>query len=163
MAWTNRWLVLVASMWLQACSGIGYVFGSLSPVIKLSLDYNQKQINRLGVAKDIGDSVGLLSGLLCDWLPSWGIILVGLLQNLVGYGWLWLIVIKRVPQPHFALVTYFLPPSFSSVSLSLVSQTPVMPQLSLQGGSESVVAGEWVMYRLWSLMDAIRGRDRCLC
>lgn len=105
MEWTNRWLVLVASIWLQSCSGIGYVFGSLSPIIKTSLDYNQKQINRLGVAKDIGDSVGLVAGFLCDWLPTWALILVGIVQNFVGYGWLWLIVVHKVAQPHFALVS----------------------------------------------------------
>jgi hypothetical protein len=104
MASTSHWLVLVASIWLQACSGTGYLFGSISPVIKTTLDFNQKQLNRLGVAKDIGDSGGLLAGFLCDWLPPWGLILVGTLQNLIGYGWLWLIVIGRVPQPHFIVV-----------------------------------------------------------
>lgn len=33
----NRWLVFVAAMWVQAVAGIGYLFGSLSPVIKSSL------------------------------------------------------------------------------------------------------------------------------
>lgn len=106
MEWNNRWVVLIASIWLQSCSGIGYVFGSLSPIIKSSLNYNQKQINRLGVAKDIGDSVGLLAGVLCDWLPPWALILVGAVQNVVGYGWLWLIVVHRVPPVHFGLVRY---------------------------------------------------------
>uniref|UniRef100_A0A7I4CEF7 Nodulin-like domain-containing protein n=1 Tax=Physcomitrium patens TaxID=3218 RepID=A0A7I4CEF7_PHYPA len=104
MAWTNRWLVLVASIWLQACAGIGYIFGSISPVIKTNLNLNQRQLNRLGVAKDLGDSVGLLAGFLSDWLPSWGLILVGLLHNCIGYGWVWLIVIRRVATPPFAVV-----------------------------------------------------------
>jgi len=96
--------VLVAAMWLQACAGIGYMFGAISPVLKTSLGYNQKQINRLGVAKDIGDSVGLLAGFLCDVLPTWALILLGALQNFLGYGWLWLTVTHRVPHLHFALV-----------------------------------------------------------
>eukprot|EP01018_Ginkgo_biloba_P003758 Gb_17190 [translate_table: standard] len=102
--WRSRWLVLVVAIWVQSCAGIGYVFGSLSPVIKSSLHYNQKQINRLGVAKDIGDSVGLLAGTLCEILPTWGILLLGALQNLVGYGWLWLIVVHRVPTLPFWMV-----------------------------------------------------------
>uniref|UniRef100_A0A0D6R7U8 Uncharacterized protein n=1 Tax=Araucaria cunninghamii TaxID=56994 RepID=A0A0D6R7U8_ARACU len=97
----NRWLVLVAAIWVQSCAGIGYVFGSLSPVIKKNLRYNQKQINALGVAKDLGDSVGFFAGLLCEYLPTWGILLVGALQNLAGYGWLWLIVIGRVSRLPF--------------------------------------------------------------
>ncbi|KAJ8476854.1 hypothetical protein OPV22_020581 [Ensete ventricosum] len=94
----NRWLVFVAAMWVQAVAGIGYLFGSLSPVIKSSLGYNQRQIARLGVAKDLGDSIGFLAGSLCEILPLWAALLVGVLQNFVGYGWVWLIVTGRAPR-----------------------------------------------------------------
>ncbi|XP_065043605.1 protein NUCLEAR FUSION DEFECTIVE 4-like [Musa acuminata AAA Group] len=93
----NRWLVFVAAMWVQAVAGIGYLFGSLSPVIKSSLGYNQREIARLGVAKDLGDSIGFLAGSLCEILPLWAALLVGVLQNFVGYGWVWLIVTGRAP------------------------------------------------------------------
>ncbi|KAL0381831.1 UNVERIFIED_CONTAM: hypothetical protein Sangu_0247400 [Sesamum angustifolium] len=62
----NRWLVFVAAMWIQSCAGIGYLFGSISPAIKTSLNYNQRQVARLGVAKDLGDSVGFLAGSLSE-------------------------------------------------------------------------------------------------
>ncbi|GER46803.1 major facilitator superfamily protein [Striga asiatica] len=94
---SNRWLVFVAAMWIQSCAGIGYLFGSISPTIKSSLNYNQRQVARLGVAKDLGDSVGFLAGGLSEILPLWGAILVGALQNFVGYGWVWLVVTGRVP------------------------------------------------------------------
>ncbi|XP_044465743.1 protein NUCLEAR FUSION DEFECTIVE 4-like [Mangifera indica] len=93
----NRWLVFVAAMWIQSCAGIGYLFGSISPVIKSSLNYNQRQVARLGVAKDLGDSVGFLAGSLCEVLPLWGALLVGAFQNFIGYGWVWLIVTGRAP------------------------------------------------------------------
>ncbi|KAI3850954.1 hypothetical protein MKX03_036434 [Papaver bracteatum] len=93
----NRWLVFVAAMWVQSVAGIGYLFGSISPVIKSSLNYNQKQIARLGVAKDLGDSVGFLAGSLCEVLPIWAALLIGAMQNMIGYGWVWLIVTHRVP------------------------------------------------------------------
>ena len=93
----NRWLVFVAAMWIQSCAGIGYLFGSLSPVMKSSLNYNQRQIAKLGVAKDIGDSIGFWIGSLCEILPLWAVLLVGALQNFIGYGWVWLIVTHRVP------------------------------------------------------------------
>ncbi|KAL6900931.1 hypothetical protein ACP4OV_005607 [Aristida adscensionis] len=95
----NRWLVFVAAMWMQSCAGVGYLFGSLSPVIKASLGYNQRQLAGLGVAKDLGDSVGFLAGTLCAVLPLWAALLVGAAQNLVGYGWVWLAVTRRVPVP----------------------------------------------------------------
>ncbi|XP_022990046.1 protein NUCLEAR FUSION DEFECTIVE 4-like [Cucurbita maxima] len=93
----NRWLVFVAAIWVQSCAGIGYLFGSISPVIKTNLSYNQKQIARLGVAKDLGDSVGILAGTLSEILPFWGTLLVGALNNFIGYGWVWLIVTGRAP------------------------------------------------------------------
>ncbi|XP_077250373.1 protein NUCLEAR FUSION DEFECTIVE 4-like [Tasmannia lanceolata] len=93
----NRWLVFVAAMWVQSCAGIGYLFGSISPVIKSSLHYNQREIARLGVAKDLGDSIGFLAASLCEILPIWGALLVGVMQNFIGYGWVWLIVTRRVP------------------------------------------------------------------
>ncbi|KAJ6754479.1 putative NODULIN-LIKE PROTEIN [Salix purpurea] len=84
-------------MWIQSCAGIGYLFGSISPVIKSSLNYNQRQLASLGVAKDLGDSVGFLAGSLSEILPLWGALLVGAVQNLVGYGWVWLVVTGRAP------------------------------------------------------------------
>ncbi|PIN20779.1 hypothetical protein CDL12_06547 [Handroanthus impetiginosus] len=93
----NRWLVFVAAMWVQSCAGIGYLFGSISPTIKRSLNYNQRQVARLGVAKDLGDSVGFLAGSLSEILPLWGALLIGAIQNFIGYGWVWLVVAGRVP------------------------------------------------------------------
>uniref|UniRef100_A0A0D9XA57 Uncharacterized protein n=1 Tax=Leersia perrieri TaxID=77586 RepID=A0A0D9XA57_9ORYZ len=95
----NRWLVFVAAMWMQSVAGVGYLFGSISPVIKSSLGYNQRQVAGLGVAKDLGDSVGFLAGTLCAVLPLWAAVLVGAVQNLVGYGWVWLAVTHRAPVP----------------------------------------------------------------
>jgi hypothetical protein len=103
----NRWLVFVAAMWIQSCAGIGYLFGSISPVIKSSLNYNQRQLASLGVAKDLGDSVGFLAGSLSEILPLWGALLVGAVQNLVGYGWVWLVVTGRAPVlPLWAVSIY---------------------------------------------------------
>uniref|UniRef100_A0ACD5WI37 Uncharacterized protein n=1 Tax=Avena sativa TaxID=4498 RepID=A0ACD5WI37_AVESA len=95
----NRWLVFVAAMWMQSVAGVGYLFGSISPVIKASLGYNQRQVASLGVAKDLGGNVGFLAGTLCAVLPLWAALLVGAAQNLVGYGWVWLAVTHRVPVP----------------------------------------------------------------
>ncbi|XP_021713673.1 protein NUCLEAR FUSION DEFECTIVE 4-like isoform X1 [Chenopodium quinoa] len=100
----NRWLVFVAAIWIQACAGIGYMFGSISPVIKSNLNYNQRQVARLGIAKDLGDSVGFLTGYICEVLPLWAALLVGAIQNLVGYGWVWLIITgKATPLPLWAM------------------------------------------------------------
>ncbi|KAI5064719.1 hypothetical protein GOP47_0019414 [Adiantum capillus-veneris] len=90
--WQSRWLVLVASLWLQTCAGIGYAFGGYSPLVKSTLGYSQQQITILGIAKDLGPNIGLMAGALSGVLPTWCLIIVGTVHNLVGYGWLWLIV-----------------------------------------------------------------------
>uniref|UniRef100_A0A5B7AYR6 Putative Major facilitator protein n=1 Tax=Davidia involucrata TaxID=16924 RepID=A0A5B7AYR6_DAVIN len=52
----------------------------------------------LGVAKDLGDSIGFIAGSLCEVLPIWGILSIGVVQNFVGYGLVWLIVTNRLPS-----------------------------------------------------------------
>ncbi|KAK8644127.1 hypothetical protein V6N13_123442 [Hibiscus sabdariffa] len=93
----NRWLVFVVAIWIQSCTGPSYLFGSISPVIKTCLNYNQRQLSKLGVAKDLGGSVGFLAGTLSEIFPFWGVLLLGALHNLVGYGWLWFIVSGKAP------------------------------------------------------------------
>jgi hypothetical protein len=127
----NRWLVFVAAMWMQSVAGVGYLFGSLSPVIKSSLGYNQRQVASLGVAKDLGDSVGFLAGTLCAVLPLWAALLIGAAQNLVGYGWVWLAVTRRVAVPPLWAVRSLLPPPpiIISPSVSDASAASACPVL----------------------------------
>ncbi|KAB5516233.1 hypothetical protein DKX38_026881 [Salix brachista] len=99
----NRWLDFVAAMWIESSAGIGYLFGSISPVIKSSLNYNQRQLASLGVANDLGDSVGFLAGSLSEILPFWGALLVGALQNLAGHGGVWLVVTAELLFCHYGL------------------------------------------------------------
>ncbi|KAL9244081.1 hypothetical protein vseg_017891 [Gypsophila vaccaria] len=93
----NRWLVFVVSMWIQSCAGIGYLFGSISPVVKSTMGYDQKQVSYLGVSKNLGDCIGFISGQLCNILPFWVVLFLGALQNFVGYGLLWALVTGKLP------------------------------------------------------------------
>eukprot|EP00250_Pteridium_aquilinum_P031241 c43291_g1_i1 orf=445-2472(+) len=93
--WQSRWLVLAVSLWLQACAGVGYAFGSYSPLVKSKLGYSQQQITILGIAKDLGASIGIIAGSLNDIIPTWCLVAIGALHNLIGYGWVWLIVTDR--------------------------------------------------------------------
>ncbi|KAF4395131.1 hypothetical protein G4B88_018001 [Cannabis sativa] len=101
----NRWLVFVCSMWIQSCGGAGYLFGSISPVIKSKMGYNQKQVAILAVAKDLGACLGFVAGSLSEIFPTWVLLLLGALQNFVGYGLLWLIVTQRLPNLPLWVVT----------------------------------------------------------
>ncbi|XP_050258446.1 protein NUCLEAR FUSION DEFECTIVE 4-like isoform X4 [Quercus robur] len=97
----NRWLVFVCAMWVQSCAGVGYLFGSISPVIKSAMGYDQRQVAFLAVAKDLGDSIGFVAGSLCEVLPIWVILLIGVVQNFVGYGLVWLVVAGVLPALPF--------------------------------------------------------------
>ncbi|XP_020570811.1 protein NUCLEAR FUSION DEFECTIVE 4-like isoform X2 [Phalaenopsis equestris] len=92
----NRWLVFVGAIWVQSVAGVGYLFGGISPVIKVYMGYNQRQIAALGVAKDLGGSVGFPAGILCEFLPLWSVLFIGALKKVMGYGWIWLIITGRV-------------------------------------------------------------------
>ena len=59
----TKWVGLAAAIWVQASAGNAYMFAFYSPSLKSVLHYNQLQLNNLGVAKDIGENVGLLAGL----------------------------------------------------------------------------------------------------
>eukprot|EP00850_Spirogloea_muscicola_P021809 SM000262S09888 [mRNA] locus=s262:136193:140130:- [translate_table: standard] len=84
----NRWLGLVAGMWILACAGSSYTFAIYSPALKSRLRYSQQQIASLAVAKDVGDSVGILAGMLCDVFSPAGMLLLGgsLMCTLIGLG-----------------------------------------------------------------------------
>ncbi|XP_050375535.1 protein NUCLEAR FUSION DEFECTIVE 4-like [Argentina anserina] len=92
----SRWLVFVCAMWIQSFAGIGYLFGSISPVIKSTMGYTQRQVAILGVAKDLGDAIRFIAGYLSEIIPSWGLLAIGTVLNFLGYGLLWLIVSQKI-------------------------------------------------------------------
>ncbi|CAI7889038.1 unnamed protein product [Closterium sp. NIES-53] len=96
----NRWLGLICGLWLLACAGSSATFAIYSPALKAVGGYNQRQVDGLAVAKDMGESVGLLPGLLCDALPVWALVLVGSLHYLVGFSGLFAVATQRImPLP----------------------------------------------------------------
>ncbi|CAN6270443.1 unnamed protein product, partial [Urochloa humidicola] len=84
-------------MWVQSMAGVVYLFGVISPVLKSTLGYNQRQVAALAVAKNLGGYVGVVAGTLSTALPPWAMMLMGAAQNILGYGWLWLIVAGNAP------------------------------------------------------------------
>lgn len=48
-----------------------------------------------------GDNCGVIAGTLYDLLPIWTLFLLGTIQNVIGYGSLWLAAAGRIPKPPF--------------------------------------------------------------
>lgn len=101
----GRWLGLVAGMWLLACAGSSATYAIYSPALKSVGGYNQQQLDSLAVAKDMGESVGILQGLLCDALPVWGLVLSGSLHYLVGFSALWAVAASHIKPLSFPAVS----------------------------------------------------------
>ncbi|KAK6933794.1 Nodulin-like [Dillenia turbinata] len=63
------WVGLGATIWVQIATGNSYNFPLNSSRLKSVLGYSQQQVTILGVANDIGENVGLLSGYVCNKFP----------------------------------------------------------------------------------------------
>ncbi|CAK9865669.1 unnamed protein product [Sphagnum jensenii] len=92
----TKWVGLAAAMWVQASGGNAYMFAFYSSKLKSVLHYNQVQVNNLGVAKDLGENVGLLAGYLCNKIPPWALLSIGAAAGFLGYGVTWLVVSERI-------------------------------------------------------------------
>ncbi|CAI0437901.1 unnamed protein product [Linum tenue] len=90
------WVGLAAAVWVEVAAGNGYTFPLYSPALKAVMGLNQQQITILGVANDIGESVGLLPGIACNKFPPWAVLFVGVVMCFLGYGVLWLTVSQTV-------------------------------------------------------------------
>ncbi|KZV58425.1 hypothetical protein F511_26604 [Dorcoceras hygrometricum] len=98
------WVGLGAAVWVQIAAGNAYTFPLYSPSLKSVLGFSQHQLTILGVANDIGENVGILAGIVCNKLPPWVVLLVGVCAAFLGYGVLWLAVSQTVQSvPYWVL------------------------------------------------------------
>ncbi|CAI9091180.1 OLC1v1026136C1 [Oldenlandia corymbosa var. corymbosa] len=95
----GRWFMMFASLLIMTSAGATYLFGAYSKVIKSTLGYDQSTLNLIGSFKDLGASIGVLSGLLAEVAPFWFVLLVGSGMNFAGYFLVWLAVTKRIRTP----------------------------------------------------------------
>lgn len=98
------WVGLGASVWLQVASGNAGTFSLYSHSLKSVLGFNQQQLTLLGVACDIGENMGLISGFICNKLPPWLIVFIGAVACFSGYGVLWLALSRTVHYLPFWLL-----------------------------------------------------------
>ncbi|WVZ07705.1 hypothetical protein V8G54_021051 [Vigna mungo] len=95
----GRWFMLYASLLIMAAAGSVYMFGMYSNEVKTSLGYDQTTLNLLGFFKDMGATVGIISGLINEVTPPWVVLSIGVLMNFFGYFMIWLAVSARIPKP----------------------------------------------------------------
>ncbi|MFQ6644910.1 hypothetical protein Gotur_019259 [Gossypium turneri] len=98
------WVGLAAALWVQISAGNATNFTLYSSALKSVSGFSQQQLTFLGVANDIGESVGLLPGIACNRFPPWTVLLVGVFACFLGYGVIWLDVSQTIhPLPYWVL------------------------------------------------------------
>ncbi|EHA8588986.1 putative membrane protein YMR155W [Cocos nucifera] len=95
----GRWFTVFASFLINATSGSLYVFAIYSKDIKSSLGYDQRTLNTVSFFKDLGASVGILSGLIYEVTPPWVVLALGSVMNLFGYLMIYLAITGRLAHP----------------------------------------------------------------
>ncbi|MCO5563066.1 hypothetical protein L7F22_016702 [Adiantum nelumboides] len=100
----RKWAGFVAAIWLMIFSGC-YTFPSYSSALKEVLGINQKLLNGLSIAMNVGDSgTGIVAGILGDHLPVSALLCISAAVGFVGYGVEWLVVSQSIkPLPYWMM------------------------------------------------------------
>ncbi|KAH7528518.1 hypothetical protein FEM48_Zijuj05G0080700 [Ziziphus jujuba var. spinosa] len=118
---SNKWVAMVASIWIQCIGGSSYTFSIYSSALKSSQGYDQSTLDTVSVFKDIGANVGVLSGLLYTAVTHrggrfwgtqlagpWVVHLAGAVQCFVGYFFMWAAVTGLIHRPPVPLMCFFM-------------------------------------------------------
>lgn len=105
---SRKWMVLVATTWVQAFTGTNFDFSSYSSDLKSVLGISQVQLNYLSVASDMGKAFGWCSGVSLMYLPLWVVMFMAAFLGLFGYGFQYLVIQRIISLPYFLVSTFFL-------------------------------------------------------
>ncbi|WJX77108.1 hypothetical protein P8452_60446 [Trifolium repens] len=98
---SRKWVVLIATIWIQAFTGTNFDFSSYSSELKSVLDITQLQLNCLSVASDMGKAFGWCSGVSLMYFPLWVVLFMAAFLGLFGYGFQWLLIQRLITLPYF--------------------------------------------------------------
>ncbi|EYU42267.1 hypothetical protein MIMGU_mgv1a019404mg [Erythranthe guttata] len=97
---SRKWMVLVATIWIQAFTGTNLDFSSYSSDMKSALGISQVQLNYLAVASDFGKAFGWCSGVSLLYFPTWFVLFFAAFVGLFGYGLQWLVIHQIISLPY---------------------------------------------------------------
>ncbi|TKY68812.1 NUCLEAR FUSION DEFECTIVE 4 [Spatholobus suberectus] len=100
---SGKWVMLLASIWIQAFTGTNFDFSSYSSELKSVLNITQLQLNYLAVASDMGKAFGWCSGVSLMYFPLWVVMFMAAFLGLVGYGFQWLVIQRFITLPYIAV------------------------------------------------------------
>ncbi|BFG30711.1 hypothetical protein CerSpe_169850 [Prunus speciosa] len=100
---SRKWMILVATIWIQAFTGTNFDFSSYSSALKSVLGISQVQLNYLATASDLGKVLGWSSGLALMYFPLWVVLFIAALMGFIGYGVQWLVIRQIISLPYFLM------------------------------------------------------------
>ncbi|EOY10350.1 hypothetical protein QUC31_010049 [Theobroma cacao] len=98
---SRKWMMLIATTWVQAFTGTNFDFSSYSSTLKTVLGISQVQLNYLSVASDMGKAFGWCSGVSLMYLPLWVVMFMAAFLGLLGYGVQWFVIKQVITLPYF--------------------------------------------------------------
>ncbi|PPD86411.1 hypothetical protein GOBAR_DD16649 [Gossypium barbadense] len=98
---SRKWMILIATTWIQAFTGTNFDFSSYSSTLKSVLGISQLQLNYLSVASDMGKAFGWCSGVSLMCLPLWVVLFMAAFLGVFGYGVQWLVIKQVITLPYF--------------------------------------------------------------
>jgi hypothetical protein len=104
---SRKWVVLIATIWIQAFTGTNFDFSSYSSELKSVLDITQLQLNCLSVASDMGKAFGWCSGVSLMYFPLWVVLFMAAFLGLFGYGFQWLLIQRLITLPYFLVSFHY--------------------------------------------------------
>lgn len=100
---SRKWMILVATIWIQAFTGTNFDFSAYSSEMKSVLAISQVQLNYLAVASDLGKVFGWSSGLAAMCMPLWVVMFIAASMGMLGYGLQWLVIRNVITLPYFVV------------------------------------------------------------
>ncbi|XP_038701033.1 protein NUCLEAR FUSION DEFECTIVE 4-like [Tripterygium wilfordii] len=97
---SRKWMILIATTWIQAFTGTNFDFSSYSSTLKSVLGISQLQLNYLSVASDMGKAFGWCSGVSLSYFPLWSVMFMAAFMGLFGYGLQWLVIQNIISLPY---------------------------------------------------------------
>lgn len=103
---SRKWMILVATIWIQAFTGTNFDFSQYSSSLKSALDISQVQLNYLATANDMGKVFGWSSGLALMYLPLSFVMFIAASMGFIGYGLQWLVINHVITLPYFLVISF---------------------------------------------------------
>ncbi|XP_054824498.1 protein NUCLEAR FUSION DEFECTIVE 4-like [Prosopis cineraria] len=97
---SRKWMVLVATIWIQAFTGTNFNFSAYSSLLKSSLNISQVQLSYLATASDMGKVFGWSSGLALLHFPLSIVMFTAAFMGFFGYGLQWLLLRNLITLPY---------------------------------------------------------------